>query len=200
MTGSEWDDYAAEWDDDEAARAYSRAAFESLQPAAAEHHLLLDGARVCDFGCGTGLLTERLVGTGAQVDAVDTSPAMLAVLDTKVERRGWTTVHTMSELPAAGPRYDLVVCSSVCGFLEDYPETVAELVSLLVPGGLFVQWDWEADPSADEPHGLTRVAITDALAAAGLEFVTVDVGFRAEVGGETMAPLMGVGRRTGVQR
>jgi hypothetical protein len=101
----------------------------------------------------------------------------------------------MSELPEPPATYDLVVCSSVCGFLDDYAGTVAALTSMLRPGGLFVQWDWEADPSAAEPHGLSRAAITDALGGAGLDMVTVDVGFRAEVDGETMAPLMGAGRR-----
>ncbi len=101
----------------------------------------------------------------------------------------------MSEIPQTPATYDLVVCSSVCGFLDDYPGTAAELVSLLRPGGLFVQWDWEADPAAAEPHGLTRAAITEALDAAALAVVTVDVGLRAEVDGETMAPLMGTGRR-----
>lgn len=195
MPDSEWDDYADGWDDDVAARAYAAAAFESLQAMAARHELPLDGAAVCDFGCGTGLLTERLVDVCGPVDAVDSSSAMLEVLDAKIERRGWTTVRTMSELPASPARYDLVVCSSVCGFLADYPGAVAEIVSLLRPGGLFVQWDWEADTTAAEPHGLTRAAIAEALAGAGLTSVTVDVGFRAEVGGETMAPLMGAGRR-----
>jgi ubiquinone/menaquinone biosynthesis C-methylase UbiE len=129
------------------------------------------------------------------VDAVDSSSAMLEVLDAKVDRKGLTTVRTMSDIPLLPATYDLVACSSVCGFLDDYPGTVAELVSLLRPGGLFVQWDWEAEPTAVDPHGLTRAAITEALDAAGLTSVTVGVGFRVEVGGETMAPLMGAGRR-----
>jgi len=46
--------------------------------------LALARAEVTDFGCGTGLLTERLVSAGAAVHAADTSQAMLDVLDRKV--------------------------------------------------------------------------------------------------------------------
>ena len=45
---SEWDDYAEGWDDDEAARAYARAAFDSLRAMAVQHDVALDGARVGD--------------------------------------------------------------------------------------------------------------------------------------------------------
>ncbi|NQU36936.1 MAG: SAM-dependent methyltransferase, partial [Actinobacteria bacterium] len=71
---NEWDDYAANWDSDPGARGYARAAFLSLQPVLADSGVSLAGARVCDFGAGTGLLAEQLVAAGAAVDAVDTSP------------------------------------------------------------------------------------------------------------------------------
>lgn len=193
--GSEWDEYAAGWDEDPAARAYAAAAFGSLVDLLQSFGLTLDGARVCDFGCGTGLLTERLVDRVASIDAVDSSTAMLAVLDAKAERHGWTTVATMPAPAEPTAPYDLVVCSSVCGFLDDYPGAVAALVSMIRAGGLFVQWDWEADPGAGAADGLTRAEIREALTAAGLESVQVDVGFHVDFEGETMAPIMGVGRR-----
>jgi predicted TPR repeat methyltransferase len=195
MGASEWDEYAAGWDDDPGARAYAAAAFDSLCEILVFHDLSLDGARVCDFGCGTGLLTERLIDRADAIDAIDSSPAMREVLTEKIARHGWADVHPKALLESAAERYDLIVCSSVCGFLEDYPGTVVALVAALQPDGLFVQWDWEADPSDADPHGLTRLEIRDALTAAGLESVQVDVGFRADFEGETMAPLMGSGRR-----
>lgn len=188
-----WDAYAEGWDQDEAARAYAEAAFGSLVTVLAEADASIDGANVLDFGCGTGLLTERLVAAGASVHAVDTSAAMLAVLHDKMTDNGWTQVTTSADLTTVPGGRDLIVCSSVCAFLDDYPAAVADLVDLLAPGGLFVQWDWER--AGDDEHGLSRPEILAALDRAGLDRVVVDTAFTASVGDATMAPLIGHGRR-----
>ena len=67
-----WDHYADDWDEDEGARAYSQSAFECLTRLSVERAVRLVGARVCDFGCGTGLLTEKLAPVCDVVGAVDT--------------------------------------------------------------------------------------------------------------------------------
>jgi 2-polyprenyl-3-methyl-5-hydroxy-6-metoxy-1,4-benzoquinol methylase len=192
--GTEWDRYAAAWDQDEGARAYAAAAFDSLRITLASRTVSLGGAHVCDFGCGTGLLTERLAGTASRIDAVDASRKMLDVLQAKIDRHGWSNVTTSTEIPAPPAVYDLIVCSSVCSFLDDYPAAVRRLTSLLRPGGLFVQWDWERDDDA-ESDGLTRGEIRDALASAGLESIAVATGFDIRVDGQPMRPLMGHGQR-----
>lgn len=163
----EWDDYASGWDQREEVRAYADAAFESLRRQCDELGFPLAGARVCDFGCGTGLLSEKLAASEALVSS-----------------------YPHLQLP-----FDMVVCSSVCAFLDDYPGAVTLLTRLLRPGGLFVQWDWELDPNEAEPFGLERSAIRNALEAAGLDVLSLDTGFRLTVGEDTMAPLMGVGRK-----
>lgn len=189
-----WDEFAAEWDDDPAAQAYASAAYASLVALLDERRAQLAEMRVLDFGCGTGLLAEHLVEAGvASIDAVDTSQAMLDVLEDKRVRAGWDHVRTSQQLPAAPEGYDLVVCSSVCSFLPDYSGTVAELVASLVAGGSFVQWDWELDPSDDDPHGLTRDAIREALGAAGLTAIHVATAFTVAIDGEEMSPLVGIG-------
>jgi len=70
------------------------------------------------------------------------------------------------------------------------------LASRLGPGGYFVQWDWEQDPKATEPFGLTAGGIAAALRGAGLEVVSIGTGFDVETDGVRMRPLMGIGRRT----
>lgn len=154
--------------------------------------IAIDGSAVIDFGCGTGLLTEQLVGAGASVEAVDTSAAMLAVLDAKIVERNWATVRTGTNIPSGGSTFDLVVCSSVCSFLDDYPGTLNELVGCLRPGGLFIQWDWER--SADDSHGLTRNEILEALGGAGLVEAAVRAAFTVEIHGQSMTPLLGYGQ------
>ena len=187
---NEWDEYADGWDDDPGARAYSVAAFGSLVELVGGADSL-DGVRVLDFGCGTGLLTEQLVDVGATVVAVDTSTAMIEVLDAKRAAHGWTTVTTCTELPDPSDRFDLVVCSSVLAFVDDHATTVHDLVARLASGGRFVQWDWER--TGDDDHGLSRTEIADALDAAGLADVTVDTAFRIPFEDQFMAPLIGHG-------
>jgi 2-polyprenyl-3-methyl-5-hydroxy-6-metoxy-1,4-benzoquinol methylase len=190
---SDWDAHAAGWDDDPGARAYAAAAFVSLEAVLRDRGSTVSGARVMDFGCGTGLLTERLVPLGASVVAVDTSKAMLDVLDAKIAEHSWTEVKTSTELPIVPASFELIVCSSVCAFLDDYHATTRALFELLAPGGVFVQWDWERGD--DEPHGLSRGEISDALHAAGLEQISVDIGFEITFEEQVMRPLIGHGRR-----
>ncbi len=190
----EWDEYAAGWDEDPAARAYASAAFASLTDVLDRSRLRLGDARVLDFGCGTGLLTEHLVAAGATVAAVDTSPAMLRVRDAKIAERDWRdTVATTAETPIDESAFDVIVCSSVCSFLDDYPGTVAELVGRLRPGGIFVQWDWERTDADD--HGFSGDEVSAALTAAGLSNVEVSTAFVVDIDGESMAPLIGHGSR-----
>ena len=198
-----WDSYADDWDEDEGARAYSQAAFECLTRLCAERSVHLVGARTCDFGCGTGLLTEKLAPVCAGVIAVDTSSRMIDRLRHKIERLGLTNVHTTTDAiehaarhnPALfGSPFDLVVCSSVCAFLDDYAGTASTLVRLLRPGGLFVQWDWELDPHAHEPFGLTRERVRETLSGSGLEAIQVTGAFEVPMGDKTVRPLVGVGQ------
>lgn len=190
---SEWDSYASSWDTDSGARGYAAAAFASLQRVLSDTDATLSGASVIDFGCGTGLLTELVVSGGATVDAVDTSTAMLEVVNTKIAERDWIGVRTSTALPGGHEAFDLVLCSSVCSFLDDYPATVDELVARLRGGGLFVQWDWER--TDEDSHGLTRTEIQETLGSAGLVHVTVSDAFSVSVGDQTMSPIMGYGRR-----
>ena len=195
---SEWDEMADGWDEDPAVVAYSGGAWRALEEAVE----LGEGMRVLDFGCGTGLLTERLAQRVREVVAVDASPKMIEVLDAKnlsnVQALAATwTPDTIADEPLAAEPFDLIVRSSVCAFLPDYPGTVAMFAGLLAPGGRFVQWDWELDPNADEPFGLTAAAIEGAIGGSGLDVVSVGVGFDVAFEGMRMRPLMGVGRAKG---
>ena len=199
-----WDEYARTWDGEEAVRAYARAAYGCVERLEGAGLLAIDGARILDFGCGTGLLTEQLATRATRVVAIDASAAMIEVLVAKVARLGLTNVDAVvggvesaqrARAGEAGAPFDLLVCSSVCAFLDDYPGAVSTLVGLLRPGGWFIQWDWELAPDDPEPFGLTRDQTTSTLLAAGLDQVVVETAFEIEVGGHVMRPIMGRGRR-----
>lgn len=174
-----WDDYAATWDDDPSVRLYADRVFESVERYVAP--LLprpLERCRVLDFGCGTGQLSERLGPRCAAVVAVDVSSKMVEVLGGKIARApalaNVTPVVANLEAQSAGDiealaePFDAILASSVCAFLDSYPETLSTLAGLLVPGGVFAQWDWFA-ADADAEFGLRRETIEAALATAGLE-------------------------------
>lgn len=190
-----WDEMAAGWDNDPAVLAYANAAWTSLE----ERVEVSQQARVLDFGCGTGLLTERLAPRVQEVVAVDASSEMIEVLQAKELPNvsafvaQWTPGVALDDSITRAP-FELIVCSSVCAFLDDYPGAVTMLAGLLAPGGCFVQWDWELDPADEEPYGLTSAAITEALEGAGLEVVSVGIGFDIPFEEHRMRPLMGIGR------
>ena len=81
--GMSWDEMAGSWDADPAVRAYAAAAFDSLERALAERGGTLEGARVLDFGCGTGLLTAAMAARAREVVGIDIAPKMVAVLRDK---------------------------------------------------------------------------------------------------------------------
>ena len=72
-----WDDYADEWDANGDARSYANSAFASLAEHLDVQAPVWRQRRVLDFGCGTGLLTEKLSPLVAQVVAIDTSQKMI---------------------------------------------------------------------------------------------------------------------------
>ena len=53
----------------------------------------LRGARVLDAGCGTGLMTAELAARGAEVDAVDISPQLIAIAESRMEAHLRPLVH-----------------------------------------------------------------------------------------------------------
>ena len=193
MQKNEWDDYAAGWDEDEAAQAYARAAYASLAFALTKMGASIEGVHTLDFGCGTGLLSSHLAKSSASILGVDTSKEMLNVFNAKIRSDRWAHVKTSDVLPSDG-EFDLIVCSSVCSFLDDYSARVKQLAGLLSPGGIFVQWDWELNVEDEEPHGLSRDEIRQALSDAGFDDIKVDAAFEVPVGDVVMRPLMGIAR------
>jgi SAM-dependent methyltransferase len=109
-------------------------------------------------------------------------------------------VRALGQLPSSHQAYDLIVCSSVLAFVDDYQAEVEALFGHLAPGGLFVQWDWEAEAGQEEPGGLAATEIRRTLEHVGLDSVGVGVGFEISVDGHTMQPIMGSGTRPSSRR
>jgi len=102
---------------------------------------------VLDAGCGSGRVTEALLGRLGQgrVVAVDASPAMLAVAQQRLARFGPRVRFLRTDLLALGPRQlggeaplDAVFSTATFHWITDHQLLFANLASVLKAGGQLV--------------------------------------------------------------
>lgn len=194
VLSNEWDEYAEGWDVDASVREYAHNAFDELSRV-----IELDGLSVFDFGCGTGTLTELLSPRVKDIVALDASPEMIKFL-TKKQLTNVSTITSFltQELIDShhdlANKFDLIVASSVCGFLPDYEMTLGLLKSLLKSGGVFVQWDWLSNDESSET-GLSESRVLGALKDNGFIDIQVKKPFEMNSSKGTMTVLMAVGKK-----
>ena len=194
----DWNKSAENWDDDADVKFYAEQAFASLNLCINIRDASWKLKRVLDFGCGTGLLAEKVSPYVKEVIAVDTSGKMIAAL-TKKKIRNVTAIHAdiLDNSFQHGrnffSEFDLVYASSVCSFLPSYEHAVTVLTRALRPGGHFVQWDWQA--SDNDGFGLTENQISNALKRVQLSSILVEPAFEIQADGQAMSVLIGAGVR-----
>ena len=100
------------------------------------------GWRVADIGCGNGVLATEAALMGAEVDAIDISPAMLALAEIYSRDRR-ATVRTQSagllSFAYQPNSYDLIVSEFTLHHLPDFWKAVAmsRIFAALKPGANF---------------------------------------------------------------
>lgn len=192
MTKNEWDDYAEMWDS--VASGYAENAFAELIKI-----INLKDLHIFDFGCGTGLLTERMAPLCKDVVALDNSRKMTKKLKNKnianaiIISESLTPELTFAE-PIFQTKFDLIVASSVCGFLPNYEETLELLYSLLNPGGTFVQWDWLKTDEKSET-GFTKDEVLKTLNEKGFKNVSLSIPFKMSNPDGEMPVLMAIAKK-----
>jgi 2-polyprenyl-3-methyl-5-hydroxy-6-metoxy-1,4-benzoquinol methylase len=100
------------------------------------------GWRVADIGCGNGVLATEAALMGAEVDAVDISPAMLALAEVYArDRRAKVRMQSAGLLSFAYQpnSYDLIVSEFTLHHLPDFWKAVAlaRIFDALKPGANF---------------------------------------------------------------
>src|ERR1700749_3324935 len=100
------------------------------------------GWRVADIGCGNGLLAVEAALMGAEVDAIDISPAMLALAKIQASDRK-VAIRTQSagllSFAYQPNSYDLIVSEFTLHHLPDFWKAVAlsRIFAALKPGANF---------------------------------------------------------------
>src|ERR1700761_5598922 len=121
-----------ELNDDRDARARATLDMLNVQP----------GWRVADIGCGIGVLACEAAMMGAEVDAIDISPAMLALANIQArDRKGAIRTQPAGMLSFAYQpnSYDLIVSEFTLHHLPDFWKAVAlaRIYNALKPGANF---------------------------------------------------------------
>ncbi|MFI5302910.1 MAG: class I SAM-dependent methyltransferase, partial [Polyangiales bacterium] len=90
------------------------------------------GAHVLDIGCGTGLISRRLMAHARSVTGVDLSPRMLAV----ARARGLDVVEASAlSLPFEDASFDVAVSFKTLAHVPDLSRALAEMTRVVRPGG-----------------------------------------------------------------
>jgi 2-polyprenyl-3-methyl-5-hydroxy-6-metoxy-1,4-benzoquinol methylase len=125
------------------ASIYGQAEDNDLRARAALTALgLKKGWRVADIGCGNGVLATEAALMGAEVDAIDISPAMLALAEVYArDRRAPVRTQSAGLLSFAYQpnSYDLIVSEFTLHHLPDFWKAVAmaRIFAALKPGANF---------------------------------------------------------------
>lgn len=188
-----WDDYAVEWENEPSALLYADKAFESLQQV-----VDIQSIRVLDFGCGTGLLSQKLSPLVKDIVALDSSEAMIEQLDSKQLKNVEPVVDTLSRglvamHPAFRHQFDLVVASSVCSFLPNYSDVADIVYSLLNKGNYFVHWDWFSED--DQEGTMNPRHVLQVLSSVGFDEVEVTTPFSIDTPRGKLTVLMATAKK-----
>jgi len=206
----EWDAMAGEWDD--MASGY-RDEFIKILWQETGYSSDEDRKRlvVLDFGCGTGLLTEKVQSQVAHVISIDVAPSMIKVLQEKIKSGGWNNVEVYCAVAAhvgqAAPeikaaleawkvKVDIVACSSVLSFVPegDLKATMIFLGHMLKPGtGMLIHSDWSK--GEDQPDGFTKEKALAMYGMGGLQAKATKT-ITMKTGGYEMPVFVGVATKS----
>ncbi|MBV6340320.1 class I SAM-dependent methyltransferase [Candidatus Magnetobacterium casense] len=98
---------------------------------------ILPAKDVLEIGCGTGVFTEKIARTGANITAVDISDDLLEVAERKCVKNCCFQKANVHDLPYGGLSFDTVIGSSVLHHL-DVEVALRELFRVLRHNGKIV--------------------------------------------------------------
>jgi 2-polyprenyl-3-methyl-5-hydroxy-6-metoxy-1,4-benzoquinol methylase len=148
-------------------------------------------------------LTAILSPLVTEIVAIDASEKMIKGLCQRhpllnvIPLTGLLTAELIQDNLCLQTNFDLIIASSVCGFLPDYPGTLHLLRSLLAPDGIFVQWDWV---DQGEGFGVSETRATTVLTEVGFPIVSIGIApFRMSFSEDPIPVLIAVGRNSNIR-
>jgi len=134
---------------------------------------------VLEFGCGTGLLTLRLLGSVRSVTGVDSSPGMLDVLRAKIQDQKLSNVSTkrldLEKGDVLEGSYDLVVCSMTLHHVREIQPLLEQFHKVTVPDGYLCVAD--LDPDDGQFHGDNDTVFHNGFDRSTVRQFFVDAGY-----------------------
>lgn len=101
---------------------------------------LLQGARVLELGCGTGLTAMALAPHAQSYTATDIAPGMIEIAQGRLAEQPMPslTFQVAKAEDFAPGQYDVVVAQNYLHLLRDLPGTLAQIHAILPPGGVII--------------------------------------------------------------
>ena len=102
------------------------------------------GLRWLDVGCGTGALTDAIVrgADPASAEGVDTAQSYVEAAQARLPGARFQ-VGDATDLPFSDASFDRAAIGLVLNFVPDVQAVLAEIVRVLVPGGLLLAYLWD---------------------------------------------------------
>lgn len=112
----------------------------------------LEGVRLLDAGCGSGLALRCAANRGATVSGVDASAPLLEAARQRIPAADLLTGE-IEELPHDDNRFDVVTAFNSIQYAVDPAQAVADLARVARPGGTVAIGVW-GDPARCETEAL----------------------------------------------
>ncbi len=183
MPNPDFDERAATWDEPERRERAHEVARRILATGQ-----LPPGVQVLEYGAGTGLLSEGLVGHVGPLTLADPSAGMREVAQQKVAAGVLPGARVLdldlSRDPVPDIEVDAIVTMMALHHIHDLTPVLAAFAALLPPGGTVAIVDLEEedgsfhDEDFDGHHGFDRTELTASLTEAGFDPPTYEHAFR----------------------
>jgi ubiquinone/menaquinone biosynthesis C-methylase UbiE len=199
-----FDDRAATWDDDPAKLERAKRAADAVADVVG----LDSSTRLLEYGAGTGLAAQALVGRVGAITLADPSEGMREVMQRKVEdgtfpagTRVWDLDLVTDDVP--DDRFDVAIALMSLHHVgtPDLATVLDGLATLLTPGGRLCVIDLEEDADGafhqhlddfEGFHGFRHADLTGRLESAGFTDVDISPCGTMEKDGEEFALFLAV--------
>jgi len=97
---------------------------------------------VLDFGCGSGAITNKIAKEVKAIDAIDISSGMLEFAQKQAKENAITNINyrqvSIFDKDFKDEAFDVILAFNVLHYIEDMPNHVVRINSLLKPNGIFI--------------------------------------------------------------